>query len=76
MKYRVNGDKGKRGRETGDQKPEIEWWVRYWGVRGRSGQRERGVMVGKGCGGGEERGKVRVDRVESRNVLMGERGEF
>ena len=36
----------------------------------------KGVMVGKGCGGGEERGKVRVERVESRNMLMGERGEF
>jgi hypothetical protein len=58
------------------KRQEKEWWVRYWGVRGRSGQRERGVMVGKGCGGGEERGKVRVDRVESRNMLMGERGEF
>ena len=36
----------------------------------------RGIMVGKGCRGGEERGRVRVDRVESRNMLMGERGEF
>ena len=58
------------------KRQEKEWWVRYWGVRGGSGQRERGVMVGKGCGGGEERRKVRVDRVESRNMLMGERGEF
>ena len=43
----------KRGR--GDERQVIkrqekEWWVRYWGVRGRSGQRERGVMIGKGCG--------------------------
>ena len=65
-------EKKGRGDETGDQKAR----KRVVGVRGRSGQRERGVMVGKGCGGGEERGKVRVGRVESRNMLMGERGEF
>jgi hypothetical protein len=30
----------------------------------------------EGLGRQRERGKVRVERVESRNMLMGERGEF
>jgi hypothetical protein len=44
----------KKGREDERQvikRQEKEWWVRYWGLRGRMRQREKGVRVGKGCGG-------------------------
>ena len=43
----------------------MEEWTEGKGRNGREGLGRR-----------EERGKVRVQRVESRNMLMGERGEF
>lgn len=44
---------------------EREEWTEGKGRNGTEGLRRR-----------EEREKVRVERVESRNMLMGERGEF